>query len=132
MTDSLSRLDDFTVAYIEAALWSSTDDDGESLDRFDVLDFADTTLCRIIEDCAKFQRVLGLRFRAEGACLTALPAEVQAGHDFWLTRNRHGVGFWETNHWDEYIGSVLTEGCRRLGGYELCVGDDGRLHGYDS
>jgi hypothetical protein len=49
-------LDDFTLAYIEAALFSTNDDRGEPLDRnYTVEDIADQALSRMIEDCAAFQ-----------------------------------------------------------------------------
>ena len=31
----------------------------------------------------------------------------RAGHDFWLTRNGHGAGFWDGD-WEEDIGAALT------------------------
>ena len=52
--------DEFTRAYIEAALWSSTDEadegGGEPLDKnFSLLDISQPTLKRMIADCKKFQ-----------------------------------------------------------------------------
>lgn len=32
----------------------------------------------------------------------------QAGHDFWLTRNRHGAGFWDDG-WPEDAEKTLTD-----------------------
>ncbi len=51
----------------------------------------------------------------------------KAGHDFWLTRERHGAGFW-----DEGLGSIgdrLTEAAHAYGSFDLYVGDDGMIHG---
>ena len=53
MTDNL---DDFTLAFLEAALWSSIDDDGEPLDnRHSIADIDPGSLARMAEDCKRFQ-----------------------------------------------------------------------------
>jgi hypothetical protein len=52
--------------------------------------------------------------------------DAQIGHDFWLTRNRHGAGFW-----DRFAGGVgadygraLTDTAHPYGESHLYVGDD--------
>lgn len=45
----------------------------------------------------------------------------QGGHDFWLTRNGHGVGFWDRGHGP--IGDKLTKYCEMCGPAELFEGD---------
>jgi hypothetical protein len=46
----------FTEAYIEAALWSSTDDDGAPLDdNFGAEDISPETLAEMVSDCEQFQ-----------------------------------------------------------------------------
>ena len=52
----------------------------------------------------------------------------RAGHDFWLTQNRHGAGFWDGD-WPEAAGKVLTKNSQAYGQYNLLVGDDGKLYG---
>ena len=108
-------MDTFTQAYIEAALWSSTDDEGEPLD-FGEYDLAPATMAAMMADCAKFQAENDLSERGES----------QAGHDFWLTRNGHGCGFWDGD-WPE-TGDKLTEACRAWPEVNLYVGDDGRIY----
>lgn len=51
----------------------------------------------------------------------------QAGHDFWLTRNRHGAGFWDGD-WEEPAATILTDAAHRFGECELYVGDDGKVY----
>jgi hypothetical protein len=41
------------------------------------------------------------------------PAEAHAGHDFWLTRNGHGCGFWDRGL--DALGDRLTEACKPYG-----------------
>lgn len=113
--------DSFTRAYMEAALWSSTDDDGTPLDRdYSTADLSDETQAKMYADCAKFQELAG-----------DLLDEVslsQAGHDFWLTRNGHGAGFWDGDYPKE-IGEKLTKLSKRFGEYDLYVGDNGTIYG---
>jgi hypothetical protein len=52
-----------------------------------------------------------------------------AGHDFWLTREGHGTGFWEDGRWPEAAGDVLDVASTAFGTFGLEVGDDGRIHG---
>jgi hypothetical protein len=48
------------------------------------------------------------------------------GHDFWLTRNRHGAGFWDRGMGD--VGDRLTDAAHGYGSACLYVGDDGFMH----
>jgi len=53
MTDNL---DDFTLAFLEAALWSSIDDGGEPLDNeHSIADIDPGSLARLAEECKRFQ-----------------------------------------------------------------------------
>jgi hypothetical protein len=49
------------------------------------------------------------------------------GHDFWLTRNGHGCGFWDGD-WDEPDATTLTDASNAMGGVDLYVGDDGVVY----
>ena len=126
-------IDQFTLAYIECALWSSTDDDGEPLDGlYSIDDLAPETIKAMRSDCADFQATFGELIQGR---------ETQAAHDFWLTRNRHGAGFWDGD-WRfsgemtendepkqiEDIGTYLTEMSHAYGEANLYVGDDGLIY----
>jgi hypothetical protein len=50
-----------------------------------------------------------------------------AGHDFWLTRNGHGAGFWDGDL-SEDVGNALTEAAKKFGECHLYVGDDGQIY----
>lgn len=50
----------------------------------------------------------------------------QVGHDFYLTRNCHGAGFWDRGNGK--MGDELTELAHPYGGFELYLGDDGLLY----
>lgn len=118
------KVDTFTRAYLEAALWSSTDEStpegGEPMDlNFSIEDIAEECLERMVADCKKFQEDLSSFIGNSYA---------EAGHDFWLTRNRHGAGFWDGD-WGPIDGNVLTEASHEYGEFTLYVGDDGKIYG---
>lgn len=119
-----SKLDEFTEAYIEAALWASTDnsDDrgGQPLDKnYGASDIAPATLAKMVADCKAFQ----------GANWDDIKSDPRkAGIDFWLTRNHHGSGFW-AGDWPRAAGKRLTEDSHAYGVYDLSVGDDKRIYG---
>lgn len=122
------ELDTFTRAYIECALWSSADnsDDsgGEPLDaNYSADDIAESTLAEIVADCQQFQ--------ADNAdLLETMPRDydVRLGYDFWLTRNRHGAGFWDGD-WPKEVSDRLTAYSHAAGSFDLYVGDDGKVYG---
>lgn len=111
------NLDVFTRAYILCALWSSCDDTDRPLDdNYDAGDIAPESLVRIETECRKFQD--------ENA--TDLENPAQDGHDFWLTRNGHGAGFWDRGYGER--GERLTKAAHAAGSSYLYVGDDGQIH----
>ena len=112
-------LDTFTRAYVECALWSSMGDNGQPLDDGrDYSDVAPETLAQMQRDCDAFRD-------ANAADLAALDDD-QSGHDFWLTRNRHGAGFWDRNL--GALGDRLTVASQAFAEVALYVGDDGLVH----
>ena len=85
---NLDELDTFTRAYLEAAEWSGLDDDASTALELSVDPrWTDESLSQAKSDCEAFQR--------DNASDLAEWTDEQAGHDFWLTRNRHGAGFWD-------------------------------------
>lgn len=50
----------------------------------------------------------------------------QAGHDFWLTRNGHGTGFWDRDPGE--VGQRLTAAAKVYGEAYVYMGDDGQVH----
>jgi hypothetical protein len=123
-TELNARLDSFTNHYIIAALWSSNGDDDEPLDtKYGVEDLAPLTRIKMARDCRRFQM--------DNSELLARAGDAeQNGHDFWLTRNGHGAGFWDRGYPEE-IGDKLSEICRQWGEVYLYVGDDGLVHSDD-
>jgi hypothetical protein len=117
---------------LAALLWSSTDPEtGEPLDHVD----AEPTpeLCeRVRADWAQFQTMAeNLGFDAEQHCARMLHPDCEgnawnaAAHDFILTRNHHGSGFWDSGRWCEPWGDKLTKLAHQFGELSCCVGPDG-------
>lgn len=113
-------MDDFTESYLETALWSSTNDEGEPLDdNYGIEDFAPEALKQAKEDTADFQEQNADDLEEAGD-------DGQNGHDFWLTRNGHGAGFWDRGYGD--VGDRLTKASKAFGSADIYVGDDGMLY----
>jgi hypothetical protein len=124
------KLDDFTRAYLEAALWSSTGDDGEPLDRdYYIEDFAPEAIKEALKDVKAFQRENADDLDEASDFIPAggeWSDDEQHGHDFWLTRNGHGVGFWDRGY--GAVGDRLSKAAERYGEVWPYVGDDGLVY----
>ena len=120
MTLRLKEYGQFIEGYFRAALWSSTDDDGQPLDNvFSVADITDSTQKKMVQDCQKF---------ADKNYNMIMDDLYQAGIDFWLTRNHHGAGFWDGD-WPEPNATKLTDAAHRFGAFNLWVGEDAKIYG---
>lgn len=166
MSTTITRatLDEFTRAYIEAALWSSTLDPFEPCpvcgketvlnrwneqqnhvcdscsdrepnyeppadENYSTEDISSETLAKMIADCQAFQAAHDNLFTDENCTHYSREYSVTeyAGHDFWLTRNGHGCGFWDGD-WQEPAATTLTNAARACGEVNLYVGDDGMIY----
>lgn len=114
------NLDTFLSAYLETAVWSSSDDDGNSLDNdYDVDAFTQKAVAEAKKDCKAFLDAYGdLMFQAS-------PDFAQHGHDFWLTRNGHGAGFWDRGY--GALGDELSKAAKVYGSCDIYVNRK-RLH----
>jgi len=116
---SWMKLTKFQSDYIATALWSSVDDNDDPLDRnYDIDDINLDSLNIMLADCNDFEKSFG-----DIATETDHP-----GHDFWLTRNGHGAGFWDGDY--PIHGDYLTEMSKAYGSCDLYVGDDDSLYLY--
>lgn len=115
----------FTHGYFTAALWSSVDNDGTPLDDGrDVSDIAPGARARMEKDCAAFYENWHPLWdeAPDGADYSV---DERAGHDFWLTRNGHGAGFWDRPEvYGEENARRLTDASKASGSCDLIVGDD--------
>lgn len=120
------HLSDFTQGYIDALFFTETGPDSPEFDDYGFYDFAPETLTRIITDCASFELSnKALLNKADEVSQGGYTSE-QAGHDLWLTRNRHGAGFWDRGLHD--IGEALAEKAQAMGELSLVLWDDKKLY----
>ncbi len=102
--------------YIVAALWSSLDGKDKPLDEnYTEENLSADAIATMRKDCEAFLEKAkplldGINFPLD-----------QAGHDFWLTRNRHGVGFWDRDLGE--IGEKLSDIAQSFGTQDLYISD---------
>ena len=96
-------------SYIECALWT------EELETCEV---SEQFYKRAEADCEDF-------VRSNSDDLADLPPS-QIGHDLWLTRNRHGTGFWDRGLGAR--GVRLAEAARVYGSVDLYCADNGYVY----
>jgi hypothetical protein len=111
------QLDEFTRAYIEAALATSTDESDESggvplAKKYGIKHIAPETLWKMMGDAEAFQRDNAKDLRLRKVAIGAA--------DFWLTREEHGAGFWDGD-WDEPQATRLSEAAEAYGRFPLYV-----------
>jgi len=116
-----------TQAYLECAVWAGNDwtqSDGGNPPTLDAAGYtvADVTpkaraqAARVVaEFCQENERDL---------YMSGL-ADEQIGHDLWLTRNRHGAGFWDRGLPSD-LGKRLTDAAHAMGEQDL-MPEDGSL-----
>ena len=89
--------------YLIAALWSSLDENDNPFDdNFNIKDIGYKTKEQSKQDIKKFLE--------KAKELLGEATDEQIGHDFWLTRNSHGSGFWdnEKKYLNKKVGEKLT------------------------
>lgn len=91
-----------------AWLWSEVDDNEEPFDaNYSIHQVTIGERTKWTEEIAAFLEANNEDLHASGQSLE------QIGHDFTLTRNGHGAGFWDRGLGD--IGKRLTEACKPFG-----------------
>lgn len=122
--------------YAECALWTASCNgqaDHEDCRGQD----CDASLLDLGYDLASFDPASVAEMRAQlSAFVASAEAErpdafagmdpEQLGHDFSLTRNGHGAGFWDRGLGER--GTYLTALCKPYGEAHVYVGDDGIAH----
>lgn len=114
----MRSLNPFFRGYIDASLWSSTDERGRSLDKDYDLTFA--ALETMQADCDRFQQENEADLVASGL------SDEKAGECFWLSRNRHGTGFWDRGL-DDVLAIRLHAAAKAFGECDLIANDDGSI-----
>ena len=135
----LSDLTRFSREALGALLWSESDvdEDGNGVPFLDDapgthyesgadvpcedLEWDESGLGEFARDCESFYS------EVIEAGLSSAGTVEQLAHDFILTRNGHGAGFWDGDY-PEPAGSVLTRMSKAYSTVGLYRGDDGKLY----
>lgn len=92
--DQREELTGVLNGYMDCALWSSSDAEETPLDdNYSTADIDAETRREMRRDCARF--VAENRDELERFSTLTGRGLSSLGHDFWLTRNHHGAGFWD-------------------------------------
>ncbi len=105
----MTDLQEFTQGCIEALYFTETGDVDQPSS---VTPLDDGSRLDLEADCRSFWHRFGCYITSE-ICEQHSPAlgislAAHAGHDFWLTRNGHGAGFWDGD-WPEACSDMLTK-----------------------
>ena len=110
-----SGTDKMVRAYLAAAEWTEEE---QARERGEPLtEWAPDAIAKAEAACSTLREKAGDRLNDV--------SDSQAGHDLWLTRNRHGTGFWAR---DIEHGDALTEIAESMGETDCYVGDDGLVY----
>jgi len=106
----MPHIEAFTEGYITAALWSTVNffEDGEAYNLDDFFDLSDIAPDKMVEIHTEIRDFLDHNWED-----LRLLDPSQAGHDFALTRDHHGTGFWDRGNGD--VGNRLSEACAPYG-----------------
>lgn len=110
--------DEFLTGYVTCAFWASHVDDSDDIDKYDADNLSYEAWQKMEDDCASFMFHNYAKLQRVGTM-------AQHGHDFWLTRNRHGAGFWDRGYGD--LGEDLSDKARAFGECELYISDEGKV-----
>lgn len=113
----------FLDHYIAAVIFTDT---GEAEQPPSDAEFSPEAIASAEADCEAFQKA---------AAADLAEAYERAGydfryaaHDFWLTRNGHGAGFWDRDALSDGLGDRLTAHCKAFKQVDTYEGDDGKIY----
>lgn len=126
-------------ALAETILWSSCDESGTPLDKnYSAENINSECLDRLYLEYTKFIDAVELKITEiagdkwdsiDDFYEVMQPTENQTEHDFILTRNGHGAGFWDGD-WMECVSGILTDAAKQFPEIEAVPGDDGKVYLY--
>ncbi len=124
--------EDIIGQYLETALWSSTHYTEEDPDAdipmdevASIEDFSPEALEKSITDINNFLKLAKEQLGEEAVNVMDAGS---LGHNFWLTRNGHGAGFWDSDDYTEEVGKILSDISTTFGNVDLYIGDDGKVY----
>ena len=121
------EINSFVLAYIKAMLWSTsgTMPDGQEIESLEEFEISESARAAVESDCRAFLATYDHKFFM-AFCRQPYYSLEKAGQDFWLTRARHGVGFWDRGLGT--VGEELTDAAHSFGEVWPYIGDDGLVY----
>lgn len=125
--ESAGAPEEMIQQYVVTMLWATSDDNDEPLENnYNINHVAPEAMLKIRKDCNLFfQQARRILNHPDNAKHAYDDFEL-AGHDFFLTRNGHGAGFWDGD-W-AYGKDELTAIAESFGPSEPYAGDDGLIY----
>jgi len=90
-------------------------------------EYSDEAEERILSDLVKFLESIGMYELKKIVNVAGNVFIEMFAHDFWLTRNGHGSGFWDSECWGEF-GEFLTKKSKDQKESYAYIGDDGLVY----
>lgn len=118
-------------SYLETGLFSTTNEDGLPYRESHTADsFQKDSIASATEDVKLMLVAAQSLFIDHPAAKLIWPTPEALGEDFWLTRNRHGAGFWDKvcgGHPAQEFGRKMTEFAHTCGSIDIIEQGDGTL-----
>lgn len=125
------------TALVQTILFTESDIYGEPLeDNYSIADFDEESLKKLYSEYQQFiaiaEEKITEKIGENWDCIDDFydvqqPALNQTEHDYVLTRNRHGAGFWDGD-WSSEVSKILTDAARSQYEFTAYVGDDERIY----
>ena len=125
------------AALVGTILWVECDDSGSPLDtKYSISDFDEKSLEKLYSDYQQFistvEKLITEEIGESWECIDDFydlmqPIENQTEHDYILTRNYHGAGFWDGD-WNSRISRILTDAAHSQGEITAYVGEDQKIY----
>lgn len=121
--------EDFIKGYLDCAAWLAVDArEWEAVEGLDASDFTKVAKAQAARECKDFLRhlkELGLDLDKTGDGQVGAPSCQRHGHDFFLTRNGHGAGYWDRGYGS--LGDRLTDAAHAYGESTAILSRRGKL-----
>jgi len=92
----MNYLEKMTSAYLECAIWTHLDEDGNSIDHvYDIEDFEPASYDLAEHECADFIELSEFVLQDTDQTVQDELCPFDLGRNFWLSRNGHGTGFFD-------------------------------------
>lgn len=120
MNQHEQHFEEFMRGYLACALWSSNDtktdpdtDEETVVEGLEDYEWGDGEVEQLTAEARTFfeAQMPNLLMYVSSVTFDASQGTAwdYAGHDFWLTRNSHGAGFWDRDGVDEEVGQHLSD-----------------------